>query len=287
MAALRAAGANERALADPCEDPLRPALRRVREPRCLARLRRTSCSSRSCELRAPGSYCFTIARTRHFDEALLAELPDGRRAGGACSAPAMTSRAFRFAGAARGVTVFELDHPGTQARKRQLLDEAAPRSAGQRHASCRSISPREFRRTRCREHGFVRSRRTLFLWEGVSYYLPRGGRCRACSSFVAACAPGSSIVFDYAMRSFVDGDTAPTAASRSRAGSKKIGEPFLFGLDAAETDGLPGGAPTACWSPISDPRTWSRSICAHAGRHARAPRSATCAWRSPAVASLS
>jgi O-methyltransferase involved in polyketide biosynthesis len=80
----------------------------------------------------------------------------------------------------------------------------------------------------------MRTRRTLFLWEGVSYYLPKpvvAGILR----FVTTCASGSSIVFDYALREFVEGDTSTYGGEHVARWLRKIGEPFVFGLNPHET----------------------------------------------------
>ena len=82
-------------------------------------------------------------------------------------------------------------------------------------------------------HGFRSDAKTLFLWEGVSYYLPLQA-VDDVLKFVAGCAPGSSVVFDYALQSFVDGDTGTYGGEQIARWLKKIGEPFLFGLNPAD-----------------------------------------------------
>ena len=83
-------------------------------------------------------------------------------------------------------------------------------------------------------NGFSRNRRTLFLWEGVSYYLPKQVVANILR-FVESCAPGSSIIFDYALRKFVDGDTSTYGGEHVARWLRKIGEPFVFGLNPHET----------------------------------------------------
>ena len=53
--------------------------------------------------------------------------------------------------------------------------------------------------------------------------------------FVSRCASGSSILFDYATKKFVDGDTSSYGARQVTRWLRMIREPFLFGLDAGET----------------------------------------------------
>ena len=52
-------------------------------------------------------------------------------------------------------------------------------------------------------------------------------------AFAASCAPGSSIIFDYALKSFVEGDVSTHGGQQVANWMKNIGEPFLFGLEPA------------------------------------------------------
>jgi methyltransferase (TIGR00027 family) len=181
---------------------------------------------------APGSYDFTIARTRHFDEALLAGLRRGIDQVVILGA-GYDSRALRFERELAGIQVFELDHPGTQARKIELLNKAAdplPRNL--------KLIAIDFARQSFADvlaaNGFRADRKTLFLWEGVSYYLPEAAISDVLT-FVSRCARGSSIIFDYATATFVAGDTGTHGGRQVARWLKKIGEPFLFGLDPAKS----------------------------------------------------
>jgi O-methyltransferase involved in polyketide biosynthesis len=59
--------------------------------------------------------------------------------------------------------------------------------------------------------------------------------------FVSSCAAGSSIVFDYAIKGFVNGDTSTYGGKQVAWWLKLIGEPFLFGLDAKEVEAFVTG----------------------------------------------
>ena len=227
VAALRAVAGTELGLATPCRDLFAKHFLSMKSRMLLAltpqRILRTL-----IERAAPGSYCFTIARTRHFDEALLAGVRDGVQQVVILGA-GYDSRAFRFEDELRGVKVFELDHPGTQARKKQLL--AARNAELPENLTLIGIdfAKQSFRKL-LPEHGFRHDLKTLFLWEGVSYYLPLQA-VDDVLTFVAGCASGSSVVFDYALQSFVDGDTGTYGGEQIARWLKKIGEPFLFGLN--------------------------------------------------------
>jgi methyltransferase (TIGR00027 family) len=234
VAALRALAGTERGLATPCRDLFAKHFLGLKS-RLMLQLAPQSLLRALIERAAPGSYCFTIARTRHFDEALLAGLRAGVEQVVILGA-GYDSRAFRFKDELRGVKVFELDHPGTQARKKQLL--AARNAELPENLTLIGIdfAKQSFHKL-LHEYGFRREAKTLFLWEGVSYYLPLQAVDEVLS-FTADCAPGSSIVFDYALQSFVDGDTRTYGGEQIARWLKKIGEPFLFGLNPADAQGF-------------------------------------------------
>ena len=106
------------------------------------------------------------------------------------------SRAYRFSLLIRGTRVFELDIGPTQRRKRQCLEHAGIQVPEQV-----TLVPIDFTRDRLEDvlgaAGFDPSLRTLFVWEGVTYYLPAEAVDRTLD-FVRANSPaGSLLCFDY------------------------------------------------------------------------------------------
>jgi len=231
LAALRAAASFETDLLEPCSDVFArrfvgAALARIADfkPRFLLK--------HILRVRAPGSYPFAIARTHHFDRVLREELGTGAVQVVILGA-GYDSRACRFARELAHATVFELDHPATQARKRQLIADAQmPWPSNVRFVSvdftCEHFADKLI------EAGFDPDKRSVFLWEGVSYYLPERAVAEV-MDFVAACATGSAIVFDYALRSFVLGDHSTFGGKQVARWLQEIKEPFLFGLQAHDT----------------------------------------------------
>jgi methyltransferase (TIGR00027 family) len=230
LAALRAVGAREASLTTKCDDHLakrflRPAYRLMAGvlPQSWLRL--------GLERAAPGGYCFAIARTRHFDELLLAEIRNGIEQVVLLGA-GYDTRPYRFQSELQGIAVFEIDHPGTQARKKAMLAKAAMTAPANLTYIAVDFN-REALPAALGRHAFSRDRKTLFLWEGVSYYLHRAA-VESVLDFVGSCAAGSSVVFDYALQTFVDGDTSTHGGEAVARWLRKIGEPFLFGLDPVE-----------------------------------------------------
>jgi methyltransferase (TIGR00027 family) len=232
MAFLRTLVAGEPNLAVKCDDDLAKIFLSQKH-RLLAALGSQAMIKRFMEIVAPGSYGFTIARTRYFDDVLLQEARAGIQQLVLLGA-GYDSRPFRFSDSLRGVCIFEIDHPATQARKQRML----LRARKQRPPNLRYL-PVDFNKKPLRqalvEHGFAMHRRTLFLWEGVSYYLPQQV-VEDVLDVVAGCAPESSIAFDYATRRFIDGDTSTYGGKQVARWLKRIGEPFLFGLDPGQAE---------------------------------------------------
>src|SRR5271163_1319337 len=231
MAFLRAVVAGEQNLAVRSEDLLAKHFLGCKY-RLLVGVGLQAVTRRILELAVPGSYGFAIARTRHFDEILLSEVGAGVEQVVLLGA-GYDSRPFRFRGALGKVRVFEIDHPGTQARKRRMLDEIGAASPPNLSYIAADFNRQSLPQALA-DHGFSPDRKTLFLWEGVSYYLPRPV-VEGVLDFVSGCAVGSSIVFDYATKAFVDGDISTYGGAQVARWLKKIREPFLFGLDPEET----------------------------------------------------
>ncbi|MBE7173535.1 MAG: SAM-dependent methyltransferase [Williamsia sp.] len=185
--------------------------------------------------RAPGSYCFMITRTRHFDRVLLEEIEAGAKQVVVLGA-GYDTRAFRFAAQLQNTAVFEVDFPGTQLYKKERIRETDSRLSSPVTYIPVDFNEQSFDKALIR-NGFSPRLKTLFLWEGVSYYLPQPV-VEQVLQFVSSCAPGSSILFDYCIKSFVNGDHSTYGGRQLASWLKKIKEPFLFGIDPDETAGF-------------------------------------------------
>jgi methyltransferase (TIGR00027 family) len=231
LAALRAVVSGEHRLAVACEDRFARQFLGLRN-RILSSIRPQALIKAIYDLAVPGSYCFTIARTRCFDDALLAALRCGVDQVVLLGA-GYDSRAYRFRDEMAHAVVFEVDHPGTQARKLRILQRRSqPAMPNLRYVPVDFAT--QLLADELHLYGFSTDRPAVFLWEGVSYYLPQDA-VESILDMVAGCAPGSSIVFDYAIKSFVDGDTSTYGGKQIAKWLERIGEPFLFGLDPDAT----------------------------------------------------
>ncbi|MEO6000716.1 MAG: SAM-dependent methyltransferase [Chitinophagaceae bacterium] len=184
---------------------------------------------------SPGSYCFMISRTKHFDQTLLREIDAGVKQVVILGA-GYDTRPFRFADKLKGIPVFEVDFPGTQSYKREKLQNIC-----QGNPPGLTFIPLDFNKTpfdrALIENGFSPNLKTLFLWEGVSYYLAEPV-VKQVLGFVSCCAVGSSILFDYATKDFVNGDRSSYGGKHLARWLEKIKEPFLFGMNSNQTKGF-------------------------------------------------
>lgn len=177
-----------------------------------------------------------IPRTRFIDACLEAAVTEGIAQLVVLGA-GFDTRAYRFRDALREVHVIELDHPDTQQLKvrrvREVL-ESTPANLTYVAADLRSDDLGEA----LRRGGHAGDRKTFFIWEGVTMYLPAEAVGSTLSWIASSSAEGSSLVFDYTydttirlMREF-DFSKLPASAQE---GAKRFrdmmsGEPWIFGL---------------------------------------------------------
>ncbi len=181
-----------------------------------------------------GMYEFMIARTAFFDEvveqALRENIPQIVFLGAGYD-----SRPYRFQGLIKDTRIYELDILPTQQRKKEILQQAAvPVPEGLVFVSI------DFKREKIGDvlnrAGFSRSLKTLFVWEGVSYYLDTKVVDEVLSSVKSNSAPGSSICFDYASLSLAALKDHRVMTLRDHMKSAHPAEPTKFGVKAGEIE---------------------------------------------------
>ena len=177
----------------------------------------------------PGTYDYVTARTSFFDEQFklaLAENYDQIVLLGA----GYDSRAIRFKADFQDTAVIELDEKSIQNEKLRLLRKEGIQIPGKLKFAPINFNKDNLQQVLSRV-GYASSKRTLFLWEGVSMYLEEDA-VAAMMQFVAAkSSKGSRIAFDYFDRAILDGDNGSYGAKEISAEVKKSGEPFRFGID--------------------------------------------------------
>lgn len=143
----------------------------------------------------PGMTEYLIARTVYFDQKFVEALKNGTRQIMILGA-GYDSRAWRFAELNSGTTIFELDAAPTQVNKIKCL-----KKAGLEITPMMKLLPIDFNQQSLKDvlaqGGFDPQEKTLFLWEGVSYYLETEA-VAATLDLVSQCGHAeTAIVFDY------------------------------------------------------------------------------------------
>ena len=144
----------------------------------------------------------------------------------------LDSFAYRRLDLAKVLRVFEVDHPATQAWKRSRL-----REAGVELPPNLSLVPVDFEKQSLmdslRTSGYRPELPGLFSWLGVTVYLTPDaifGTLRT----VAALAPGTEIIFEYAVPKELLDEESQRFLARSMAVAAARGEPFQSFFEPAQ-----------------------------------------------------
>jgi methyltransferase (TIGR00027 family) len=181
------------------------------------------------ETHFPGVCNSILARTRFIDDCLEEALIDGIQQLVILGA-GYDTRAFRFSALKESVTVFELDHPTTQKRKLEKILKYTDVDI----STIRYISidfTKEDLLNKLSACGYNDRFKTMFIWEGVTYYISQSDVDRTLDFVCRQSAPQSNIIFDYFPPTVADGTINLKEAKALREGLKRIGEEILFGIE--------------------------------------------------------
>lgn len=177
------------------------------------------------------------ARTRYIDE-YLNKCIDDRLEQLIILGAGYDSRAYRIERLKGRVTVFEVDHPATQKLKiekvKKMLDPLPSNVV---------YVPIDFNKEtlpqRMSQSGYDKDKKSLFIWEGVTPYLTAEAVDETLHFVARNSGPGSSIIFNYIIKSVVDGTCQLEGAREirkafSRGGiadfSSDRGDCLMFGI---------------------------------------------------------
>ncbi len=176
-----------------------------------------------------GMHRYLAARTAFFDRIVVGSLDQGVRqviVGGA----GYDGRALRYAKA--GVRWFEVDHPATQADKRERLDRLGLAAAHVRFV------PADFARDPVADlllrAGLDAGAPGLFLLEGVAVYLEAAVVGQVLDQFRQVAGAGSRLAISVS----VSGEHDQDARARFEASVAAMGEPARSAFPAAEATEL-------------------------------------------------
>lgn len=181
----------------------------------------------------PGAGNSIIARVRFFDDVVTSAICAGLDQLVILGA-GYDTRGYRIEGL-KDVRIFEVDKLGTQKIKMEKIKEIfgslphhvtyVPVDIGVDKLGQRLL-----------ESGYERTRKTLFIMEGIFMYLSPVTVDETLSFIAQNSGRGSAIVFDYIPQSVVDGTCELEAGKNWRKGVMDVGEPFLSGIQEGEIE---------------------------------------------------
>jgi methyltransferase (TIGR00027 family) len=231
MCALRSIAAFERDPAVRCPDDMAAAFLGGLNVTTLAKHRLTRrLLLYGMNRRVPGLYTYEIMRVKFVDDTIL----DAVRAGldelillGA----GLDSRPYRLAEQLRGVHVIEVDHPASQKSKRARLRQIRGYDPEYVTFSESDFTHDDLDRVLAAA-GHEHSARSLFVWTGVSPYLPEA-TVVGLLSWVGAHSH-ARIIFDACWSGVIDGSRRYRGADAWRKAVARMGEPLRWGIPENE-----------------------------------------------------
>lgn len=184
---------------------------------------------------APGGQEFLTSRARLVDD-LAAKLAEGndvpeRLEQIVILGAGFDTMALRIRDSLRNVTIFEVDHPATQAVKREVMERiGVPENL--RFVAV-DFEKDDFTE-KLREAGFDSSRRSFVIWVGVSYYLTNKAVANTLEQIAGLGGAGTKLVWDYLLAEVLNGSTTNRDALDKARRAAKLGEPWLFGLETSQ-----------------------------------------------------
>jgi methyltransferase (TIGR00027 family) len=181
---------------------------------------------------APGGAGFVIVRERYVDDCLIASLTEGLDQVVLLGA-GFDTRAFRIPGIEK-TRVFDIDQPATQAAKLEKLKKAIDPLP-----PYVTFLPVDFNTQSLEERlpaaGYDERGKTLFIWQGVTYFLTKEGVDSTLKFIASHSGRGSSVIFDY-MYNEILRDTSRADVKNLRRAAQLTGEEYLFGIDRGQIE---------------------------------------------------
>lgn len=198
-----------------------PGLRLIARSRWLARLMLWL-----FDKRASGAVEFLTIRPRLVDE-IATELAAQGLEQIVILGAGFDTTSLRLRKQLQNVTIYEVDHPATQAAKRKTLSRLGTPANVQFVAV--DFEQDDFVE-KLRAAGFDPTRRTLISWLGVTYYLTTAAMTRTLTQIAMLGDTGTKFVFDYMLEEIITGTSQNQEALNKARFVARLGEPWLFGL---------------------------------------------------------
>jgi methyltransferase (TIGR00027 family) len=172
----------------------------------------------------------TLSRSRYSEDSLEKAVRHGVRQYVILGA-GFDTFAFRCPAMLEKLQVFEVDHPVTQAFKRQRIADAGWKLPAQLH-----FVPVDFEQESLaevlRRSSYNPQALSFFSWLGVTYYLTRDAIFTTLHDIANIVPAGSAIIFDYLdTDAFVPEKAAKRVKTTIRDARQNAGEPMITGFD--------------------------------------------------------
>jgi methyltransferase (TIGR00027 family) len=181
---------------------------------------------------APGATSFVVGRERYIDDFLKACLGEGFEQVVILGA-GFDTRAYRIP-EMKKARVFEIDQSATQAIKLERLKKVIdplPTNV--------TFLAVDFNTQTLGEHlasaGYDEQGKTVFIWQGVVYFLTAEGVDSTLDIIAKHSGPGSALIFDYIYAAVLR-DTSRSDVKMMRRAARMTGEEYMFGIEEGQVD---------------------------------------------------
>jgi methyltransferase (TIGR00027 family) len=183
----------------------------------------------------PGLSNSIVARVRFFDDFVGKMIEEGLEQLIILGA-GYDSRAYRIEGLKK-IRTFEVDHPSTQILKRKKIIDILGGLPDHITYVPADLERQDLGK-KLLERGYNRSKKTLFLMEGILMYI-RPDTVDEIFSFISMnSGNGSKILFDYHPQSVVDGNSELEVGRNLYNHVSQLNEPFIFGIEPEDVEGF-------------------------------------------------
>jgi methyltransferase (TIGR00027 family) len=143
------------------------------------------------------------------------------------------TRAYRIPGIEK-TRVFEIDYPATQETKRKGLKKVIDPLPG--YVTFLSVDfNTQSLAERLQSSGYNEHGKTLFIWQGVTYFLEAKAVDSTLNFIANHSGPGSSVIFDY-MYNEIFQDPNNSYGKALKRVARTSGEEYIFGIDRGQIE---------------------------------------------------
>lgn len=176
----------------------------------------------------PGIYEYVIARTKYIDE--IFKNLDSSFEQVLIFGAGFDSRVIRFSEKLKKSKIYEVDSPITQKAKMERFKKMNIEfPSNLKFVSIDFL--KEKLEDKLKEAGFLKSKKSLFLLEGLTMYLDQKSIDQTFKILGKFSKKGSLIVFDYVYLSVLSGKDIVYGSKKVLESTEKVGEKWMFGIE--------------------------------------------------------